>query len=43
MKKFVKGLFLGIVSIASYDIITSLIMNKNLDKKREKFYEENEF
>ena len=42
-EKFVKGLFLGIVSIASYDIITSLIMNKNLDKKREKFYEENGF
>lgn len=43
MKKFIKGIIVGLGFIVSLDIINEVIMDNKLTKKREKFYEENGF
>ena len=43
MKKFVKGLLLGVGVIALYDLVDYAVTDMRLIKKREDFYEKHGF
>lgn len=43
MKKFVKGLLIGVGVIALYDLVDYAVTDMRLTKKREEFYAKNGF